>query len=76
MILFDIMKQWIKDNGYDGLFNTEIPCACDLGDFMPCEEPSVNCEPGYRGKDLTCDCESDIKYYIAMEKDSGCPYCE
>lgn len=76
MNVFEIVKDYLRNNEYDGLYNTQIPCACTLGDFMPCGEPSPHCEPGYRGRDVKCDCDPDIEFYISKEKDGGCPYCE
>lgn len=46
--LTDIIKDWLKEHGYDGLYNADEPCGCDLDDFMPCIEPDIyNCQPAY-----------------------------
>lgn len=45
----DIVKEWLKDRGYDGLLCEEIGCACnvDKKDFMECDEPGlIHCNPG------------------------------
>ena len=47
MELFDIMKKWLKENGYDGLCLPDEECGCTFEDFMPCGEPSPRCEAGH-----------------------------
>jgi len=45
MALKEICEDFLRENGFDGLFKDE--CGCRLGDLMPCCEPSPACEPGY-----------------------------
>jgi len=40
-----IVKQWLRDNGYDGLYNDD--CGCTLDDFAPCGEICGDCVAGY-----------------------------
>ena len=56
----EIVKQWLKDNGYDGLFlDNNCPdgdenCGCSIDDFAPCGEgPLPECEPAYRKDGLS-----------------------
>jgi hypothetical protein len=47
----DILIQWLKENGYDGLYADE--CGCFVDDLAPCfGEWSLDCKPGYK-----CKCE-------------------
>ena len=47
MNLRTLTEQWLRANGYDGLLNDSIECGCKVGDLMPCDEPSSQCEPGH-----------------------------
>jgi len=43
-----IVTQWLKNNGYDGLF-CPGECACLIDDLAPCGgECFMDCSPGYR----------------------------
>ena len=46
MELHEMVKEWLKEKGYDGLCNTDIECGCELDDFMPCGEPRMECQAG------------------------------
>lgn len=54
---------------FDGLFSTEIDCACDLEDLMPCDEPCPSCEAGYKTKnppgkvEVDSDCSPEYEGY-------------
>ena len=37
MTLREILVDWLKSHGYDGLCNSDNDnCGCSLDDFMPC----------------------------------------
>lgn len=65
MTVKEILKQWLKEHGYDGLY---IPdeCACELDDIAPCccQESVLACEPGYK---TPCDC-GDHNFHIGPDK--------
>ena len=42
----EIVADWLKQHGYDGLFNPD--CGCVLDDLMPCADRFSDCEAGYR----------------------------
>ena len=63
MTLKELVEKWLRENGYDGLFNPD-DCACDLNDLFPCDCPQADCEPGY-----LCDCDCrDHDWHICREK--------
>lgn len=48
-VLTEILKDALKEKGYDGLCNPGIACGCDLEDFMPCGAADLDaCAPGYK----------------------------
>jgi len=40
-----IVRNWLKENGYDGLFIDD--CGCVLDDLQPCGKDFAWCKPGY-----------------------------
>ena len=69
----EILKAWLAERGYDGLWNSEQECACLLGNLAPCESDPGNCEPGYK---VTCDhprCDScrESGWHMQPQKPTG-----
>ena len=68
-ILFDDMvKQWLRDEGYDGIYNPDGDCGCALEDFMPCIDEIHECKPGYKKMGCPPDCGLGCKFHIVEEK--------
>ena len=44
----EIIKEWLTENGYDGLYYPG-ECACKISELFPCGdyEEMLECEPGY-----------------------------
>lgn len=44
----EIVEAYIRENGFDGLFNSDLECACRVDDLEPCgcfsDECQVGCE--------------------------------
>jgi hypothetical protein len=51
----EIVIDYLKRNGYDGLCNND--CGCDFDKFMPCDCPCSDCEPAHKVlcKEKDCD---------------------
>ena len=43
----DIVRWFLKNMGYDGLYNEFGACACLVNDIAPCGEIQGTCQPGY-----------------------------
>ena len=44
--IIDIVKQYLMDNGYDGLYSDD--CGCFVNDLAPCcGEDITHCSAGY-----------------------------
>ena len=57
MIVREVLAEWLKTHGYDGLVRdvTASACGCGLDDLMPCDGCDVaNCEPAYEHRCDTC----------------------
>lgn len=77
----DILLQYLKANGYDGLSYT--CCGCGVDNLVPCDHPELECQAarkvvckdvGFAGCE-TCDygcndVERDVAcLYVAVDKD-------
>ena len=52
MIVKEIIKKYLEENGYDGLCNMFMECGCYLDDLIPCSEIDADeCEAGHKVKD-------------------------
>ena len=49
MDIREIVRLWLEQNGYDGLYWPWLECGCFLDDLMPCDEPSCRCTAGFAG---------------------------
>ena len=51
----EIIEEYLKAHGFDGLYNNNGQCACEIGDLSPCYENSeMECEPGYMHHCKSC----------------------
>lgn len=46
MNVFDIIKKYLIDNGYDGLCCQD--CGCGVDDLVPCDDDFSQCVPAYK----------------------------
>ena len=45
----DILVEWLKEHGYDGLCNNMDGCGCDMKDICPWTDQKIeNCESAYK----------------------------
>ena len=44
----DIVREYLEQNGFDGLCHAETECGCHLQDFFICGENLAECEPAYK----------------------------
>lgn len=72
MTVRKLVKDWLKEHGYDGLYTAD--CGCSIGDLVPCGEPCfMDCKPGYRVPcPSTCEGHGEHKFYIVGTKPK-CP---
>jgi hypothetical protein len=44
----EIIRKYLQDNGFDGLWNQDDECGCEITDLCPCGNSFEFCEPGYK----------------------------
>lgn len=71
MDLLTIVMMYLKNNGYEGLYQ-EGHCSCILKDLMPCGEPCIDCQPGYQFSSATCEGNPHVGEKPDMECDGNC----
>lgn len=59
MTICEILKKWLKENGYDGLYWDG--CGCAIGDLMPCGEPNEDCSAGIF---QPCNCGGGCDFHL------------
>ena len=69
MTVKEIVEQWLKKNGYDGLYlDDECGCIFEYDDFMPCDEPRPDCSAGYVTKGKLGD---EFDFIVGPHKKNG-----
>lgn len=46
--VIEMVKRYLIDNGFDGLYNEDLGCGCELADLEPCGEIRSDCTAGYK----------------------------
>ncbi len=46
MTVLEIVEKYLRDNGYDGLYNPDDECGCLINDLAPCGEMNEECRAG------------------------------
>ena len=67
----EIVEEYLKANGYDGLYNY-VGCGCALDDLDACGEISPCCEPGYK---RICEISCPIDKKECDLYAEGCTWC-
>lgn len=44
----DVLIEYLKENHFDGLFNADGDCACEICDLRPCDSDFSECFPGHK----------------------------
>ena len=61
--LKQIVTEWLKSHGYDGLYHHDAQCGCDFDCLMECGDANeLNCVAAYKHLCEKCDMEGDCEY--------------
>lgn len=74
MDVCDIVKKYLIENGYDGLYTDG--CGCLVDDLMPCDCDCSYCEAGYKlsveeADRLGYEVDPDWDYIVCGKKPEG-----
>lgn len=53
MNIKEIVAEYPKSKGFDGLWSPNAECGCKVDDLAPCGGPMEDCEAGYL---MPCNC--------------------
>lgn len=67
-----IMWEYLKANGFDGLYNADAGCGCLTNELMPCDGCYDYCQPGFKAD---CDC-LECHGWVFKEKGQQSTECE
>ena len=56
----DIIIEWLKEKGFDGLYLPDSECGCCVDDLIPCASDPCFCEPGKKHINESGDWEIGI----------------
>ncbi len=62
----DIIVEYLKANGFDGLCGDG--CGCDIDHLAPCESDCTGCKPAYKTKCLGKQCKNPCYAYCEAGK--------
>jgi len=68
----EIVVEYLKANGYGGLYSNDGSCACTLGDLIPCEWSIEDCRPGVivAYPDHKCPCGQGCDFHVVEKEDN------
>ena len=55
-----IIKNFLINNGYDGLYSPDYGCSCFVDELFTCYDYCGDCIPGYKSKDVSPEGEQII----------------
>ena len=65
----EIIEQYLKHNGYDGLADGNDGCACLLNDLMPCGGDFVmRCRAGFKKEGCDDWCGNGCDFHVVLNK--------
>lgn len=60
----EIIKHYLANHDFDGLYNEQFECGCEIEDLDPCDDGIGNCEPAYKAP---CHCGEKCQWHMMTE---------
>ena len=74
--VLEMTEAYLKEHGYDGLYNEDGECACCIDDLFPCGDgyDAAGCCAGYKRPAIK---GSEYDFYVTANKwvPGTCPNC-
>ena len=71
-----MIEHYLREHGYDGLYNPRTPCACEVGDLAPCGGDYIaECLAGYKQPGCDDDCGLGCDWHIGASRPNRTPGC-
>lgn len=71
LTVLQIVKAHLVAGNFDGLYNADAECGCELFDLAPCGEIGGECRAGYK---VPCtDHESEFDFIITEKPEQDLP---
>ena len=66
MDVIAIVKDYLEENGFDGLVLPDEECGCVIDDLAPCLNDISQCRAGYK---VPCDCgDNECVFHISVSR--------
>jgi hypothetical protein len=59
MEAIEALAEYMRKNGFDGLYNPDGECGCHISDMPECEESLYGCNLGHKWECLKCEKKKD-----------------
>ena len=67
--VLEIVKEYLKKNNFDGLYNDELCCACPFRNLNPCGDLRNDCRAGFEVKASEIPFSDEYNLYICEKKE-------
>jgi len=73
----EILVDWLKANGYEGLSNPRQACGCEVDDLELCAAVGEECEAGHKVPcdPETCEADGDCPWHMVPGRKEADPPC-
>jgi len=75
MEVADIVLNYILQNGFNGLYNSDLECGCCDGEFFSCGDLKMECSVGYIHKSAE-SCPPDCKMNCFDNREFDVYHCD